>query len=451
MSDAARDTERLDRAIERLTNNQPVPVFEDDDLEELLQLAGRLHRELPDDLPDPLFRTGLHEQLLDPRPRLVQSATVQPVRRRNPLGAFTGAIAAVVIVAVAVGVVASGQFGGNDDAGQDQQGNAEFLGSAQSTMSIVATATATVGGLAGVSTRVTQLEGSGDSSQAMQIPPLDSNHVEMGALATTMDLSRPVNSTDVAFTLASAMPESVEDAPVYRFSVPDVDAMALFNQVTDALELDGEMKTRSVRGKTVMSFTSTNGTTFTWVPSSGAFACKLSGEAQLHGSPDEMVAEAYSWLQASGFPLRDPVPVPTVHTLDNGMLQLDFPVMAAPDVAIGHPLSVSITIDEDGVIRDVSGYWLQHVDTRQLEIISPEQAWEDLSGSNAFWNSRTPIDGAGTFHVESFSVVYVLTIDSSGEVVLQPVYRASGQFHDYRGSVVEGVTVLVQAINRDSR
>lgn len=441
MSDAARDAERLDRAIERLTNNQPVPVFQEDDLEELLQLARRLHNELPADLPDPLFREGLGEQLLDPKPRLVPGAP--KTRRRNPLSMFGGAIAAVVVVAVAVGVVASGQFGGGNDGG-DVAGNAQFLGAPETTVPAVATATATVSSVAVSATRETQQVAAPTGTPAEnRIPPLDSTNIEMGAM-TTLETSRP-RSENVTYTLASDMPEPESSGSVYRFTVPEVDAMALFNQVTDALELDGEMTTRSVRGKTVISFTSTSGTTFTWMPSSGAFACNLSGEARINGDPESMVGEAYEWLRSSGFPLRDQVTEPVITEFDDGMRLVEFPVQVAPDVAVGHPLTVAIVVDPDGVIRTVSGYWLQLIDMHQIGMLSPQEAWDELAGGNGVWSSRTPIETSGNFEVESFSVAHALTIDSDGQLVLQPVYRAVGKFRDYNGREVEGVTVMVQA------
>lgn len=450
MSDAARDTERLDRAIERLTSNQPVPVFEDEELEELLQLARQLHLELPKDMPDPLFRQGLQEQLRDPRPRAVPGIPAPQPRRTRPLAAVGGAIAAVLVVAVAVGIVASSQLGGGDDGENDEQANAEFLGSAQSTFSALstATATATVGGIVATATRETDPLPTPSPAYA-EVPPVDSAHVEMGAM-TTFEVSTQGKMDDITYTLASAMPARQPSAPVYRFAVPEIDAMSLLNQVTDALELDGEMKTRSVRGKTVISFTSTNGTTFTWMPASGAFACNLSGEVRVQGDPDEVVQEAYAWLRASGFPLRDPSPQPTVSTMEDGMTKVDFPVETAPDVAVGHPLTVSVMIDSNGMIKTVSGYWLQLVDTAQIGVRSPEDAWDDLASGNGYWSSRTPIESSGHFEVDTFAVAYVLTVDPGGHLVLQPVYRATGQFRDYRGNVVEGVTVMVQAVDDET-
>ena len=450
MSDAPRDTERLDRAIERLTNNQPVPVFKDQELEELLQLARQLHQELPEDMPDPLFREGLREQLLDPRPRLIPANREQKSRRGGAVGVVGGAIAAVLVLAVAVGVVANGQFGGGDGGQRDQQANAEFLGSAQSTLSAVATATATatVGSLVATATRESQPVPT-ETPAFDVMPPVDSAHVEMGAM-TTFEASPPNNVAEVTYTLASSMPAPQQSAPVYRFAVPKVDAMSLLNQVTDALDLDGEMKTRSVRGKTVISFTSTNGTTFTWMPASGAFACNLSGEARVKGNSDEMVQEAYTWLRASGFPLRDPVPQPTVSTMEDGMTKVDFPVEVAPDVAVGHPLTVSVMIDKDGMIKTVSGYWLQLIETSQIAVLSPEEAWAELADGKGFWSSRSPIESSGHFEVETFAVAYVLTVDSDGQLILQPVYRATGEFRDHNGQVIEGVTVMVQAMSDES-
>lgn len=448
MSDAAQDIERLDRAIERLTSHQPVLMFDDVELDELLELAKHLHHDLPDDVPDPLFRESLREQLLDPRPRIVAVQPAAAERRRSPLFAVSGAIAAVLVVAVAVSIVASSQFGA-DRSNSDERDNAEFLGSNVSIPS-VATATATVGSIVAVATREPQTDAQLVSGRSSAIPPLDSEHIEYGAM-TTVETDLASSTEDVTYTLSSIMPESQASAPVYRFAVPEMDAMSLLNRVTNALNLDGEMTTRSVRGKTVITFQSTSGTTFTWMPNSGAFACKLSGEARVQGTYDEMVAEAHSWLLSSGFPLRDPLPEPVAVEMESGMLKIDFPVEVTPDVALGHPLTVSIMIDKDGVIQTVSGYWLQLIETQHIGMLSPEEAWQEMSDGKGFWSSGVPIEDSGNFEVESFAVAYVLTVDDHNQLVLQPVYRATGQFKDYRGHVVDGVTVMVQAVTEDFR
>jgi hypothetical protein len=446
MSDAARDTERLNRAIERLTSHQPVLMFEDAELDELLDLARQLNEELPDDLPDPVYREALREQLLDPRPRLVAPTAESATRRRRSLSVVGGTIAAVFVVAVAVGLVASGQFGGDAELDTDQ-GNAEFFGS-HNTVSTVATVTATVGGIAVAAIRETQLPAPSPTLAQAAIPPLDAAHIEYGAMGS--DDARSLSGVgEITYELASAMPENQVSGAVYRFKVPDVDAMSLLNRVTDALELDGEMVTRSVRGKTVITFNSTNGTTFTWMPASGAFACNLSGEARMQGNPEEMIDEAYAWLRSSGFPLGDPLPEPVVKQMADGMIKVDFPVEPVTDVAVGHPLSVSVMIAPDGVIQSVSGYWLQLIETSQVGMLSPEDAWQELADGKGYWSSVTPIDDSGHFQVESFAVAYVLTVDAGNQLVLQPVYRASGQFVDYRGNVVDGVSVMIQAFSPD--
>ena len=369
MSNVSRDTERLNRAIDRLLERQPVPVFDNEELAGLVDLAGVLQRELPRDLPDPAFREALREQLIEPRPRLVVSRSDR-LARRSPLALAGGAIAAVLVVAVAVGLVAAGQFGlGRGDA--DSESNAEFLAT-DTPISAIATATATVGSIAVVSTR--EPEFPTPMAKPVNIPPVDAAHLELGALSTSESAS-PAVVEDISYHLASALPESPESAPVYRFAVPEVDALTLMNRLTNALDLDGEMTTRSVRGKTVISFTSTNGTTFTWMPASGAFACNLSGEARVQGEHEEIIAAAYSWLRASGFPVQDPAASPIVSEMEAGTLRVDFPVETAPEVAVGHPLTVSVVIDADGVIRTVSGYWLQLVETHDLGLLSPEEAW----------------------------------------------------------------------------
>lgn len=438
-----RDLERLDRAIERLTARQPVPVFEEDDLEELMALAGRLHRELPDDLPDPMFRESLREQLIDPRPRPVPSPP-RRATRRNPLLIAGTAIVATVVIVVAASAMLSNQFGSAGGAASDDPVESEQIASS-TRVAAVATATATVGSVAVVSTRETEL--ASPTPDPVTIPPLDAAHVEFGATGSSHVL-QAANDGEVTYSLASSMPDAPPSATVYRFAVPEVDALSMMNQLTDALNLDGEMTTHSVRGKTVFSFTSTNGTTFTWMPESGAFACKLSGEARVRGEPEEIVAATYQWLRTSGFPVRDGSVAPVIQHLEGGAMRVDFPVETAPPMTVGHPLSVSVIIDHRGVIKTVSGYWIQLIDTLDIDLLSAEDAWAALADGKGYWSSTSPIELSGKFEVESFQVTYVLTVDDNNELVLQPVYRATGKFEDYRGEVVEGVSIMVQAVTQ---
>lgn len=453
MSDPSPNTERLNRAIERLMSRQPVPLFADDELDDLVELAGRLERELPDDMPDPVFRESLREQLRDPRPRLVRSPQRRGSAWRVPLMAVGGAIAALLVVVVTAGMVASGIFTGSDgsDDGEDSSGTAEFMG-ANSTVGSFATATATVGSLVVTSPRD---DDHVDSTPvptrvaSLNVPPVDAAHIEFGANATA-EVAKSADFEEVTYTLDATMPDTPASAQVYRFSVPDVDAMDLLATVSNALQLDSDITIRTVRGKMVFSLKSTNGTTFVWMPASGAFSCTLAGQATVHGDQDEMVAAAYRWLSSSGFPVRDPSDSLAKVTAESGGLRIDYPVETAPDVAMGHPLTVSVLIDAQGTIQSVSGYWLQLVGTQDIGVLSAEEAWDAISSGRGYWMSGSPLEASGQFEVESFSVGYILTTDSDNphELVLQPVYRATGSFRDYRGHVVEGVSVMVQAITQ---
>jgi hypothetical protein len=448
MSEASREADRLDRALDRLLNGQPVPVFDEVELEELVQLAGRLHRSLPRDLPDPAFRDGLLEQLLEPRPRPLPMQPRQSRLRQNPAYVFGGAIAAVFVAVLAVGVLASGQFWTNSPDTDPLPLGAGLTDEVQPTIQAMATATATFGSIAVVSTREPlQVEETPPSMAA--VPPLMPSQIEVGAKAT-LAVADPPPGSNITYELASTLPEPEPVAPVYRFAVPDVDVMSLFNEVSNALNLDGELTTRSVRGKTVISFESTNGTTFTWLPASGAFACELLGEAaRFTGEPEEIVSQAYSWLKNSGFPLQDPAPEPIITHGDDGSLQVDFPVDGFTNLALGHPLTVSVLIDREGVIRSVSGYWLHLVETMHFDMLTPEEAWQDLREGKGFWSSMVPIVEPGEYQVRSFSLSYVLTINANQDLVLQPVYRALGAFVDHQGNVIDNVSVLIQAVDRE--
>ncbi len=444
MSDAERQTERLNRAIDRQTSHQLAPIFDDPELDELVELAGYLHRAFPEGVPDPVFREALREQLLDPRPRLVPGEQ-QRHSRRAPRLAATGAIVAVLVAVVAVGVLTTGALSGTSGP-DDQRGEYQMV---ESPTLISTVATATVGSVAMARTREPErIVPEPTRALSVNVPPVDAEHLEFGAMATS-EVSRPIHASEITYSLAvDKMPDMPASAPLYRFSVPEVDSMSLLIQVAGALKLDSEIAIRTTGGKTIFSLTSDDGTSFLWMPASGAFACTLSGKAKVEGDQDEMVASLYRWLTASGFPVSDPAAGRAVVTPEGSGLRVDFPVGTAPAVALGHPLTVSVFIDESGAIRTVSGYWLQLEETHDLDLLSAEEAWRAVSDGHGYWLSQTPLETSGRFEVESFSVSYVLTTDDRQELVLQPVYRASGTFHDYGGNVVEGVSVMLQAVTQ---
>lgn len=448
MSDAERQTERLNRAIDRLTSHQLAPIFDEPELDDLVELAGRLHGELPDSLPDPAFRESLREQILDPRPRPVP--TMQHIdSRRSPLVAATGAIAAMLVVAVAVGVVSTGVFGGSDSP-DDERLEFQMVGSptlvnaaaeATVTASTVATRPARESVVPTVTSEPTRV-------LAASVPPIDADHLELGAMSTA-EVARPDAASDITYSMSpGGMEDTPSSAPVYRFSVPEIDGMNLLTRVASSLKLDSEISVRTARGKAVFSLTSESGTSFVWMPASGAFACTLSGEASVQGDQDEMVESTYRWLTASGFPVRDPSTSAAVVKAEGSGLRVDYPVETAPDVALGHPLTVSVLIDEHGAIKTVSGYWLQLEETQHIGLMSPDAAWSAIAAGKGVWMSHAALQSPGHFEVKRLSVSYVLTVDDRQQLVLQPVYRASGTFRDSAGNVTDGVSVVLQAMTQ---
>ena len=98
-----RRAEQLDQAIDQILAGGTPPASGDAQLDRLVALAARLHRDLPRDLPDPAFRARLKDDLTGRIP------IVQPAARRT--FALTrlpiyGSLAAVFVLAIAAGVMA---------------------------------------------------------------------------------------------------------------------------------------------------------------------------------------------------------------------------------------------------------------------------------------------------------------------------------------------------------
>jgi hypothetical protein len=461
MPDADERTRRLNRAIERLVAGQPAPVLDDAELDELARFGLFLHQSLPDDLVDPGFRDDLKRDLLTPWPRLVPFP-VRPAPRRYPMPALVGVLALAVVATAVVGWMAVEQGGRyrtpSGDLASNDLGAAAVVTMDQARVTpLLATAaspTATPSGIASVSQPggtnaepvVTPDPDSPRQANVVDLPPLDDAHVELGALATMVPSGSPVGD-EVRFVLEAELPELPHAAPLFRLSTPHVAPGALLKGIAQALGLDpAGVVEQDQAGRTIYTLLAGTSVVFSWDPRSGAFSCRLPGSRNTDASVADITSEALAWLQNLGYPTDRSISEPVVHEQADGMWRVELPLGGVPEPALGHPLGVTLLIDQQGRVVEAAGYWLKLTQAIDVPLMSAEEAWQALLDGRAYWPASLVPGRSGEFRIDGLAVSYILTAGGGGDLVFQPVVGATGTFYDDQGNAVQDSQVFIQAV-----
>ncbi len=494
--DAGSDsTERLNNAIDRMMAGGPAPEFTDPVLHDLLSLAIRLHNELPDDLPDPVFRLDLKRQLTSTRPVPV----VVPLPRaatapRFPWVVAVGAIAAVMLAAVSVGSVAIWIDTEPDDSpGFSEVANfsadqltATTIGVARSTaeanlanLRLTTEATAP-----GNPSSMTTIQPAGVESETADattesnapanptptvpisstqpadptatsepttgpalaaVPPVDSQHVEQGP-GPAADGSSGTPPADVDYVLETALPDLGEDAQVYRLVPPQVDPEIFVEQVTDALGMEGEIVIDAPQGRTVYHLFDDDRGSFHWTPETGAFTISTTSAATGDSMTVEQVTGAANdWLASIGYPVEQLATEIHAEPIGDSAWRLDAHYASMPEIGLGHPLGVTVFINADGTVSEVSGYWLNLKEIDSAVLHSSDAIWQVVSSGSGYWTGGGIVEGGGEFRADTMQITYLLTLDDGGDLVLQPVVQTTGEFTTPDGLSSARVSCFVQA------
>jgi hypothetical protein len=494
--DAGSDsTERLNNAIDRLMTGGPTPVLNDPELHDLLQLAVRLYNELPDHLPDPAFRHDLKQQLTTTRPIPVASARQPaPTPTRFPWVAAVSAIAAVMLAAVSVGSLGIWlDNDGGDSPGFTQMANFSGEQLTATTNGIAAsTAEANLGNrgktletiVPADPTSMTTTQPAADetttaeatietdppadptptnavaSNQATNlaatseptagtalaaVPPVDAQHVEQGPRPAA-DGSSGTPPADVDYVLETSLPDLIDDAQVYRLTPPKVDPETFVHRVADALGMEGDIVVDAPMGRTIYHLFDEERGSFHWTPETGAFTIAPISAATGEPMPfDQVVAAANDWLAEIGYPVGQLATDVEAVPVGDSAWRLDTRYAAMPEVGLGHPLGVSVFINDDGTVSEVTGYWLEVKEVDSADLHSADAIWQAVRSGHGLWTGGGIVEGGGEFHADAMTITYLLTRDPSGDLVLQPVVETTGDFTTPDGLSSARVSCYIQA------
>lgn len=491
--DAGSDrTERLNSAIDRMLAGSPTPILNDPELSDLLRLAVRLRDELPDDLPDPDFRRGLKQRLTATGPVAVPRTRAASVAR-FPWVAAISAIAAVMLAAVSVGTLGVWMGGDSDDsqrgtnlavfttdqltattigmstitAEADQRNQpstldatttvgASSMTASQPAVNATGRAASTPSTDDGTETTSTETPFATRTMESVAtveptqgtalagVPPVDNEHVEQGPKPAS-DGSSGTPASNVSYVLETALPDLGTDAYVYPLVPPRVDPETFVTTVGNELDLHGEVIADQPQGQTVYHEFDVGGS-FHWTPETGAFTLALNPSGSGEEVPlDQIVISTREWLAGIGYPVDLLASDTQAEPIgDTGWL-LTARYAAMPDVGFGHQLGVNVMVNSDGAITEVTGYWLDVKGADSAQLLPADEIWSAVSSGHGLWTGGGIVEGGGEFHVDSMQITYVLTRDTSGDLVLQPVVETIGDFTSADGQSTARVTCFVQA------
>lgn len=280
------------------------------------------------------------------------------------------------------------------------------------------------------------------------VPPIDAAHVEQGPVPAADGSGPTPPRSDTSVMLETALPTSEASAPLYRLSPPAIPPAVLVQEVANALGIDGNaIETQGIDGGTEWAVSDDTGAHFQWDPISGAFsfAAATDGTAPTGGiDPNEALAIARQWLESIGYPVSE-MTTAEPSALDPTLWMVNLAVDAVPHPGLGHPIGVTAHVDLDGNVVSASGYWLTVTMEEDAPLIALEDAWVVITDCKGIWTGGGIVGAGGDFRVDSIDVSYLLTTLGDSKLVLQPVYRASGEFTAADGSSSR-VSVYVQAV-----
>jgi hypothetical protein len=116
-----------------------------------------------------------------------------------------------------------------------------------------------------------------------------------------------------------------------------------------------------------------------------------------------------------------------------------------PEIGLGHPLGVTIFVNDDGAITEASGYWLRIKNADSAQLLPADDIWQAVSSGHGLWTGGGIVTAGGEFRADTIQLTYFLTRDPSGDLVLQPVVQVTGDFTTADGLSTARISCFIQA------
>lgn len=284
------------------------------------------------------------------------------------------------------------------------------------------------------------------------VPPVDAAHMEQGPVPASDGSGPTPPREETNVELATTLPTPGASAPLYRLAPPSVDPELLVQEVASALGITGSVtEVQGVTGDQEWAASDDSGAHFQWDPDSGAFSFVAATDADAPtGNMDQSaaLAAAERWLVEIGYPVDAMSLSAEPLELDPTLWVVNLSVDTVPHPGIGHPIGVMAHIDLSGRVVSASGYWLTLTTQEDAPLMTAQDAWATITDCKGIWTGGGVVGSGGDFRVDAIDVSYLLTTLGDGALVLQPVYRATGDFMTNDGSMSR-ISVFVQAVRGD--
>ena len=399
--------EQLDDAIERQRAVPDQPASDDANLTPLLELAARLDRELPPDLPDPVFRAQLGKQMQAPRTTM---------RRFFYDWRFGVAAAALIIILLIIAIFGSGALSGDQTLPPARETVVSALSGGESTAQA---------GTIGTPRTV---------EDTAVFPPIDAEHVvaiptstpTATATAAVTTTSTPAVPPEPGVVLNTTLPQLPATAPTWLLTGPE-ETQTFLETLIARTGITGTIK-RDVRaGQNAYVVEDTSGfAVIHWNQHDAYFRYD---RGRLEPTPPPIRATtnpevtAKDWLSEIGFDLTTIQYKETAQVV-SGRTIIRFDPINLPVTALTPGLGVTLGIDPDGSIQFAEGYWLSLGQTAEVHLRDGQQMLDAAKGGE--WYSTNGKDTSLSLDVTSAQLTYLLTRADDSSYLLQPVMAFGG-------------------------
>ncbi len=425
--------DQLEQALEQLENGADPDTIEqglDPDVVPLFNLAARLERELPADLPDPEFRARLAEEM---------SSSGDPINLadRRPrhflydwrFGVAAAALAAIVLIALIYG---TGTLEGNSP----QPPARETVVSA---LSVSNKATSETGNAATPET----------VADTKVLPPIDTNHVvlvPLGLGAGGSGQSTSVAQPSPGVTLSTSLPVLPQTSPTWLLTGPDT-PQEFLQTLMARVGLHGQIQAAPNEGSNAFVVVDSTGFPAIHWNQHDAFFRYDRGPNEPTPPPVRATTDpavtAKDWLSEIGFDLTSIKYRETVQA-NADQTVVRFTPADLPTDAIPPGLGASVGVGPDGSIQFAQGFWLSLDESAEVQLRTSQETLDAVKAGE--WYSMLSSGGSNTLNmdIKSAKLSYLLTRADDSSFLLQPVMAFGGERSTDQGNLQD--TIYVSAI-----
>jgi hypothetical protein len=430
--------EAFDDAYERQRTGDTESV-DDQEIQELVNLAARLEQELPDDLPDPGFRENLKNEILrgEIHQQSVATSAEEPVNlederwfRRlvaSPWRLSAAAAACFVVILVAFASTAGNPFSSGPGESSEDITSFQAVDSDDS---------------AGADDPFQSEEFPLDIDDSAvpseqwftaSLPPFDTEHVVLpplllGFLPFSERHQPRVELNGIADMVGNVeMPDS---GTVYYLNAPP-DGPTMLTTLSSTLGIRGELVESNGNGEPLRIVDANQNDILRWDPTSAFFHFQggLFDEPVSDlldpGAPPVEVAQRF--LELIGFDLY------TIdyeeHLVENGeTTEVHFRPVDFPTTGLEVNLGGIVLVDDEGAVLEAQLYWLSLVDVEVVALRDVEEIIADIENYSGFAPPVTEDSTEMVINVADMTLVHILTRLGDSHFVLQPAVKVVGDY-----------------------